>query len=36
VRDLRFVRDQQRFDTVDELLAQMNEDMRAVAYPSYG
>jgi riboflavin kinase/FMN adenylyltransferase len=36
VRDLRFVREQQRFDTVDELLAQMNEDMRAVAYPSYG
>jgi riboflavin kinase / FMN adenylyltransferase len=36
VRDLRFVRDQQRFDTVDELLAQMNEDMRAIAYPSYG
>ncbi len=36
VRDLRFVREQQRFETVDELLAQMNEDMRAVAYPSYG
>lgn len=36
VRDLRFVRDQQRFESVDELLAQMNEDVRAVAYPSYG
>jgi riboflavin kinase/FMN adenylyltransferase len=36
VRDLRFVREQQRFETVDELLAQMNEDLRAVAYPSYG
>lgn len=36
VRDLRFVREQQRFETVDELLAQMNEDMRAIAYPSYG
>ncbi len=36
VRDLRFVREQQRFETIDELLAQMNEDMRAVAYPSYG
>ena len=36
VRDLRFVREQQRFDTVDELLAQMNEDLRAIAYPSYG
>jgi riboflavin kinase / FMN adenylyltransferase len=36
LRDLRFVRDQQRFESVDELLAQMNEDVRAVAYPSYG
>jgi riboflavin kinase/FMN adenylyltransferase len=36
LRDLRFVRDQQRFETVDELLAQMNDDLRAVAYPSYG
>lgn len=36
VRDLRFVREQQRFESVEELLAQMNEDMRAVAYPSYG
>jgi riboflavin kinase/FMN adenylyltransferase len=36
LRDLRFVREQQRFDSVDALLAQMNEDARAVAYPSYG
>ena len=36
LRDLRFVRDQQRFASVDELLAQMNLDARAVAYPSYG
>ena len=36
LRDLRFVRDQQRFGSVDELLAQMNDDLHAVAYPSYG
>lgn len=36
LRDLRFVRDQQRFNSVDELLAQMNDDLHAVAYPSYG
>lgn len=36
LRDLRFVREQQRFASVDELLAQMNDDLRAVAYPSYG
>jgi riboflavin kinase/FMN adenylyltransferase len=36
VRDLRFVRDQQRFDSVDELLARMRQDLEAVAYPSYG
>lgn len=36
LRDLRFVREQQRFESVDELLAQMNDDLHAVAYPSYG
>lgn len=36
LRDLRFVRGQQRFNSVDELMAQMNEDLRSVAYPSYG
>ncbi len=36
LRDLRFVREQRRFDSVDELLARMNEDLHAVAYPSYG
>lgn len=36
LRDLRFVREQQRFESVDELLAQMNADLHAVAYPAYG
>lgn len=36
LRDLRFVRDQQRFATVEELLAKMNDDLGAVAYPTYG
>lgn len=36
LRDLRFVREQQRFDTVAELKAQMDSDLRAVAYPVYG
>ncbi len=36
IRDLRFVREQQRFDSAEELLARMNEDRNAVAYPSYG
>lgn len=36
LRDLRFVRDQQRFDTVAELQAQMDHDLHAVAYPAYG
>jgi len=36
LRDLRFVRDQQRFASVDDLLAKMNDDLGAVAYPSYG
>lgn len=36
LRDLRFVRNQMRFDGVDELVEQMHLDARAVAYPSYG
>lgn len=36
VRDLRFVREQMTFATVDSLVAQMQTDMLAVAYPSYG
>jgi riboflavin kinase/FMN adenylyltransferase len=36
LRDLRFVRDQQRFESVEALLEKMNEDLEAVAYPSYG
>ncbi len=36
LRDLRFVRDQQRFASVEELLARMHDDLDAVAYPSYG
>lgn len=36
LRDLRFVRAQQRFDTVEELKAQMDDDLHAVAYPAFG
>ena len=36
LRDLRFVREQQRFDTVAELKAQMDSDLHAVAYPAFG
>jgi riboflavin kinase / FMN adenylyltransferase len=36
LRDLRFVREQQRFTNVEELLTKMNEDITAIAYPSYG
>lgn len=36
LRELRFVRDQVRYDSVDALLAQMEKDLSAVAYPSYG
>jgi riboflavin kinase / FMN adenylyltransferase len=35
VRDLRFVRDQGVFGSVDELVAQMRRDLVAVAYPSF-
>ncbi len=36
LRDLRFVREQQRFDTVEALKQQMDRDLHAVAYPAYG
>jgi riboflavin kinase/FMN adenylyltransferase len=36
LRDLRFVREQQRFDTVEALREQMMHDLHAVAYPAYG
>jgi riboflavin kinase/FMN adenylyltransferase len=36
LRDFRFVREQQRFDTVAELKAQMDHDLHAVAYPAFG
>ena len=36
IRDLRFVREQMTFDSVEELIAQMQTDLQAVAYPSYG
>jgi len=36
VRDLRFVREQMTFATVDDLVVQMQTDLHAVAYPSYG
>lgn len=36
LRDLRYVRAQERFERVDDLLAQMERDLDAVAYPSYG
>ena len=36
LRDLRFVRDQERYESVDALVARMREDARAVKYPAYG
>ena len=36
LRDLRYLRDQRLFASVDELVAQMRTDLEAVAYPSYG
>ncbi|MGZ3540375.1 MAG: riboflavin biosynthesis protein RibF [Vulcanimicrobiaceae bacterium] len=36
VRELRFVREQRKYTDVEELLRQMHDDTRAVAYPSYG
>lgn len=35
LRDLRFVREQAAFASVDELVAQMRRDLEAVAYPSF-
>ncbi len=36
VRDLRYVREQRVFASVDELVVQMRTDLAAVAYPVYG
>jgi riboflavin kinase/FMN adenylyltransferase len=36
VRELRYLRDQRVFGSVDELIAQMRTDLEAVAYPNYG
>ena len=36
LRDLRYLREQRLFASVDELVAQMRTDLEAVAYPSYG
>lgn len=36
VRDLRYVREQRAFGSVDELIEQMQNDLAAVAYPVYG
>ncbi|HET9393110.1 MAG TPA: riboflavin biosynthesis protein RibF [Candidatus Rubrimentiphilum sp.] len=36
LRDLRFVRDQRKFENADDLLAQMQDDAKAVPYPAYG
>jgi riboflavin kinase/FMN adenylyltransferase len=36
LRDLRFVREQQRFESMEALQAQMEQDLLAVAYPSFG
>jgi len=36
LRDLCFVREQRKFANADELLAQMEDDTRAVPYPAFG
>lgn len=36
VRDLRYVREQRVFGSIDELMVQMRNDLAAVAYPTYG
>ncbi|MBV8147642.1 MAG: riboflavin biosynthesis protein RibF [Candidatus Eremiobacteraeota bacterium] len=36
LRDFRFVRDQARFSSVEELVEQMRGDCESVAFPSYG
>jgi riboflavin kinase/FMN adenylyltransferase len=35
LRDFRFIREQKKFGSVDELLAQMERDATAVAFPSF-
>ncbi len=36
LRDLRFVREQRAFASVDDLVTQMHHDLEAVAYPAFG
>ena len=36
LREFRYLREQQRFAGVEELIEQMQRDLEAVAYPSYG
>jgi riboflavin kinase/FMN adenylyltransferase len=36
IRDLRYVREQRSFPDVAELVEQMQRDVAAVGYPSYG
>ncbi len=36
LRDFRYLREQKLFTGVDELIAQMQRDLEAVAFPSYG
>lgn len=36
LRELRYLREQRSFETVDGLVAQMRRDVEAVAFPSYG
>ena len=36
LRDLRFVREQRKFENANELLTQMEEDALAVPYPAFG
>jgi len=36
LRDLRYVRAQMAFGSVEELVAQMQRDLEAVAFPAYG
>lgn len=36
LRDLHFVRDQRTFESIDQLIEQMKEDVNAVAYPPFG
>lgn len=36
LRDLRFVREQRKFESANELLAQMEDDARSVPYPAFG